>query len=752
MYNFRRIHLFITSFFVKKKKYKLFYLTTYFCLFISYCNSQTQKKEENIFDSQFEEIASLFKRNDNISYKKAISLLKKHQLEIEKSKDTSKILIFYRHAIDVFNLNYDYDYPKKYLKKGFEILEHYDDKKELGLFYELYGISIISGAEINKKINAYLVAEKLLCKYGEPTDNIDINFNLSLSFKKIKQWDKVIIYSNKALLNIQKSKEKLNRKKYLYFYLIEAYLEKKDYKNAKYYLDLVTADKALFLNDERLLVTYNEMLGKYFLFRGDYINAAKFYDESISARNIYDIKTRDKIAKSQLFKLNFEKQQLINKRIIKENQLNKTNLKYKNYIITLGIITIFILIVLLIFIYRNSLFKSRVNALLLENNNKLVNANAEIKNAVKIKRNFLDTITHELRTPLNTIKVISYLLTEENEIVKKDEYLKSLNFSSDYLLSLINNIIDYNILQNTESLKLNLQESNLKDLMLNIEKSYSIKKENSNKLVFEIDDKIAPKLMIDNFRLIQVLMNLIDNAVKFTNNGNVYVRAILVNETETISTIKFEVQDDGIGIEDAVKHTIFDVFEQGSKKINREYGGSGLGLSFVKKNIELYDSKIEVESEVNNGSKFTFIIKFNKVITSIGATVDFKKIDNNKLFGQIKILLVEDNKVNQMLTKKIIERKGYICDVANNGLEAVNITKSNNYSLILMDIMMPVMDGFEASIKIKKSKPQIPIIALTAVSEEVNKDKFIKAGIKKVLTKPVDVELLYNTILSIINK
>ena len=250
-------------------------------------------------------------------------------------------------------------------------------------------------------------------------------------------------------------------------------------------------------------------------------------------------------------------------------------------------------------------------------------------------------------------------------------------------------------------------------------------------------------------KLYQVLFSLIDNAFKFSKDGSVTVEAKQLRENEDTIEIQFIIKDTGIGIEENIKEKIYDLFFQGSDKINYEYGGSGLGLTLVKKTLALFNKTIFIDSEPNKGTTISFSLDFEKYYEDPTTIQVPKEILDP---SSVKILLVEDNKTNQLITQKIITRKRYTCDVANDGLEACKMVELNNYDLILMDIMMPIMDGFEASDHISKLKSSIPIVALTAISEEVNKELFSASRIRKVLSKPVDVEELYETIVYFVTK
>jgi CheY-like chemotaxis protein len=366
--------------------------------------------------------------------------------------------------------------------------------------------------------------------------------------------------------------------------------------------------------------------------------------------------------------------------------------------------------------------------------------NSNINKALNAKKKFLDAITHELRTPLNSIKGISYLMKDTISEKEQKKYVETLNFSSDYLLSLINNIIEYNIMDKSNKNKLKNEPVEIKILLKNIYNSFKIKGENNNVIHLEIDENIPNVVLMDAFRITQILINLMSNSLKFTKNGDIFLRVLLENITNSKVNINFEVQDTGIGIDANEFNKIFVPFYQVSKG---NFEGSGLGLSIVAKTLILLKSKPVVSSEIGKGTSISFSLSLDVYQSKMNVNKGLKELIPP---SKIKILLVEDNKVNQLITKKILLNKGFECEVANDGLEALKLVEINDYSLVLMDIMMPIMDGFEASEKIKQMKPYIPIIALTAMYEEVNRKKFEDAKIIRVLTKPVSVEVLCDAI------
>jgi CheY-like chemotaxis protein len=267
-------------------------------------------------------------------------------------------------------------------------------------------------------------------------------------------------------------------------------------------------------------------------------------------------------------------------------------------------------------------------------------------------------------------------------------------------------------------------------------------------LRLEFDESIPEKLIGDPLKLAQVLINLIGNSVKFTQNGEVIIRVQKLKSTKDIVDLHIEIEDNGVGISNKKQKSIFETFNQGSLQINRKFGGSGLGLSIVKNLLELMNSRIYLESKLGKGSKFWFDISFTisenvneeNNAENVVYNIDYSALEN------VSILIVEDNKINQMITRKILEKNKIICKVADNGMDAIKMVHENNFELILMDIHMPGISGIETTQRIREFNKQIPIIALTAVTIDENLDEFYKAGFNEIIPKPFKPEDFFEKI------
>lgn len=407
-----------------------------------------------------------------------------------------------------------------------------------------------------------------------------------------------------------------------------------------------------------------------------------------------------------------------------------------------------LLTLLILSLYKNNKLRAKANELLQAKNTELIIARDNAEKASMVKAQFLSTITHELRTPMYAVTGLTHLLLTENPTPEQKKHLDSLKFSGEYLLSLINNILDLNKL---EANKVEVEQTNfslekrIKDVLFALEKSA---RDKGNTLHFEYDKDIPQELLGDPLMISQILINLVGNAVKFTRDGDVHVRVQKIKQNDQTISLHFEVEDTGEGISKKKQKNIFQNFTQGSVAINRKFGGTGLGLSIVKNLLDLLNSKISLESTLGKGSKFSFDIDYNLTQLAPGEEnphniiydVDYVALENRK------ILIVEDNKINQMITRKILEKNKMICDVADNGEIAVEKVSKDHFDLVLMDIHMPGISGLEATERIRGFNKEIPILALTAVTIDENIDRFHQAGLNDIIPKPYKLEEFFQKI------
>lgn len=366
--------------------------------------------------------------------------------------------------------------------------------------------------------------------------------------------------------------------------------------------------------------------------------------------------------------------------------------------------------------------------------------------ASEAKANFLSTMSHEIRTPLNAIIGMTHILLQDNPKKTQIENLNILKFSGENLLVLVNDVLDINKI---ESGRLMLEQSdfNLKGLLESIRSSliYSIEEKGLDSRII-YDENLPEVLTGDSMRIAQVLNNLLSNAIKFTPEGSVSIKAESKGVTKGKVRIYIEVSDSGIGLSKSELDNIFLRFTQAKSSTTREYGGSGLGLSIVKGLLELMDSEIHVESSPGSGSRFYFELELPVAEKSSLAAPVYQPDLDNLAISNIHILLVEDNKVNQIVVEKFLNKWGVGVTIAENGQQAVEMVKKQEFSLILMDLQMPVMDGYEATSIIRKTGITTPILALTASVRLGQKKRALDIGMNDFLIKPLTPSDLYHKI------
>jgi len=371
--------------------------------------------------------------------------------------------------------------------------------------------------------------------------------------------------------------------------------------------------------------------------------------------------------------------------------------------------------------------------------------------AVKAKQQFLSNMSHEIRTPMNAIIGFTKVLLKTDTSSKQKEYLQAIKMSGDALIVLINDILD---LAKVDAGKMVFEQTPFKIAMSISAMLHLFEpkiKEKNIELVKEYDASIPEVLVGDPVRLHQIILNLVSNAVKFTNKGKITVSVSLLKEDDAKATIKFVVKDTGIGIAPNKLEKIFDNFQQASSGTSRLYGGTGLGLAIVRQLVEAQDGTISVESEVNKGSSFSFVMDFLKTKANVALEDELVELDTE--IKNIKVLVAEDIALNQLLMRTLLDEFGFQCDIAANGKIAVEKLESGNFDVVLMDLQMPEMNGFEATDYIRNEmKSSIPIIALTADVTTVDLAKCRAVGMNDYIAKPVDEKLLYSKIVSEIKK
>ncbi|WP_165811699.1 response regulator [Aliarcobacter skirrowii] len=379
-------------------------------------------------------------------------------------------------------------------------------------------------------------------------------------------------------------------------------------------------------------------------------------------------------------------------------------------------------------------------------NEKLKYQKEKLENINRLKLQFLANISHELRTPLNAIVGFTELLFDTDLDENQYKLLKKIDNSSNILVNTIQSVLT---LANIEDKSIQIEKSRFTFLELekDIEDIYIKLAINSdNKFEINIDEKLPSSVVSDKALILQILSNLLSNAFKFTKNGSIKLDISLVELSKNIAKIRFSICDTGIGISKEFQNRIFEEFFQTDISNTRDYSGAGLGLSICQNIAKILNTKIELKSKLGEGSEFYFIVDIE------ANEEDNQKISEYPIFEDIAILVAEDNITNQELIKIILEKSNIKVTIAKNGKEAVELFSKNRFDLILMDLQMPGLSGFDATKKIREIDKQIPIVALTASNLIEDREKANEVLMDDFLIKPIDTEILYNVLIKYIKK
>ncbi|GGW82084.1 tetratricopeptide repeat-containing hybrid sensor histidine kinase/response regulator [Salegentibacter mishustinae] len=663
-------------------------------------------------------------------------------LELSKSIDDKRFIALSSSILaKLYYIRHEFSKAITELNRAISIQREIGDEK--GLAYSYVNFAKIFMAQDNKiRADRYLnLAEELYLKLDDQEYLGIVSLNRAIVISRT-QGD-----MNEALSLLQKAKNQLADSKNmyeisrLYYYTARVHISLENYElakeNCKKVLEIAQAQ-----NFGGMIMSTYRQLSKIYEATGDYETSLEYLQKSYARNDSIIAMNKEVLAEQANAKYGVDALQSSLNELSIQNAEQESKLKVNKLTTILSVALITILSLLTLSLYKNNNLRARANELLQKKNTELTKAKENAEKASLAKAQFLSTITHELRTPLYAVTGLTHLLLEESPTENQKEHLNSLKFSGEYLLSLINNILDLNKL---EANKVEIMEASfdlkkrISDVLVALKNSAD---EKNTKIHFNYDDTIPEELKGDPLKISQILINLIGNSIKFTEDGDIWINVSKNSREGNNVLLDFEIKDNGEGISKEKQKAIFENFTQGSTQINRKFGGTGLGLSIVKNLLSLLGSEINLESDLGKGSTFTFQLKFEakEVDNSINNTpTKAAEPVENKLEGK-NILIVEDNKINQMITRKILEKHGVKCEVADNGTIAVEKTQEKEYDLILMDIHMPGISGIEATKEIRKFNSEIPIIALTAVTLDDNLDEFYLNGFSDIIPKPYKTE------------
>jgi signal transduction histidine kinase/ActR/RegA family two-component response regulator len=676
--------------------------------------------------------------NAKYSLDEALEIAKK----IDDKKNQGKI---YTKIAKVQFLVGQQDQASISLSRALVIQREIDDYANIAISYNIKGVFLSTKEEYENSLGYFLSAKNLFEQEGLDEYISEVTLNEAKALIALKRYEKAEAQLEKTIINAKK----YNQRRSLSSALIETgkvssalNKNKLALSQVEEGLSIAQSDKILE-NINKAYLTLSDIhekkedfktsygyIKKYIQFSDSILNAeSNGLDEGITGKYINNYKD----AENAQLKAQMEDQM---KEVNDENTFTRITT-----ILSIALITILSLLTLSL--YKNNNIRLKTNNMLHKKNDELIVAKEKAELASKSKANFLSTVTHELRTPLYAVTGLTNMLLDEKPKAHQVPHLKSLKFSGDYLLTFINDILQINKIE-ANKVELDPEQFNLKNKLENVISALSNSaKDNETQLHFDYEDGLPDTYLGDQLKISQILINLLGNAIKFTKDGDIWVRAYKIDQKDKMYTLRFEIEDNGIGITKEKQDHMFESFSQGSVQINRKYGGTGLGLSIVKGLIQILKGKIYLKSELGKGTTFFFELplEYSEKIEKpkeIAVKTSSKMEDLD--LSEIKILVVEDNKINQMITKKILNKMDLYCDVVDNGEAAVEQVKSTEYNVVLMDIHMPGISGLEATKIIRTFDKELTIFALTAVTLEDKMHEFDEAGFDDIISKPFKQE------------
>ncbi|GAA0720161.1 ATP-binding protein [Aquimarina litoralis] len=653
-----------------------------------------------------------------------------HELKNDHYKSEAYYLMAYNYQVIV-----DYKNAEEYYRKSL----HYAEKAEdsLLILWNNNGLGNVFSdgyKDLEASLVYYHKAIDLGKRLNKPEEYMTPIINLAWTYVDTKEFDKAIPYIEEANKLVVENRD-IEGYCEVYYLKGRLALSKNDFENSEKFFQeaLNIAERHNMLLEESYIY---EARAEMYAKKGE---LGKAYEDIKQFHEYRDkVYNKEKLKQIEIARVSFNVDEYE-----RELQIAQTEKEYQSQMAknnrTLNIIAVIGLIFLFgtaFFFYVSYRSKKNLSDVLKDKNAQLIEAKAEAEKLTQVKSQFISTVSHELRTPLYGVVGITSLLLEDKDVLDRHKkLLGSLKFSGDYLLNLINNVLQISKIESNK-VKLAKTPTNLFKLSQNLLNSFEYQaKSKGNELILEVPNELPESLNVDSLRLSEILINLIGNASKFTENGKIWLRIILLNKEKDSIHIRYEVEDNGVGIPEDKKDFVFEKFSQVDRESNN-VEGTGLGLSIVKNLLEMMDGRVHLESNEGRGTKFYFDLTLE--ILEEGVELANNEMNNGKAKVYRRILVAEDNKINQIVTKNLLSLIGYDCVIVENGFNAIQMVKKEDFDLILMDLNMPYLNGSEATKRIREFDQKTPIIALTAAELGEVKDDCLEIGMNDLINKPLN--------------
>ncbi len=660
--------------------------------------------KDNKLNNEISKIRS-FLANSYLNLNDSIKSLEYARKNIQLAKKLNDNTSLVGSHIDLGNIYYAFGKPDKAInsfKEGIPVAKK--DNNNLALFFLNHNIAQIYFDHYNqhKEAKPYLDTAELHIPKDFKIGRAGLNLYKADYAYRINDYDLAIDLYKQAIL-LSKETNNLDVLKKAYNGYIECLAFKGNYKKA---YDIGKLKDSLFLEQSKLEIKK-------------------------SADNLITSLKNAKIQEE------LKTEALRNELIVEKSETQRKLLIF-------SAVVFLVLLGLLFYLLKVTKNRRKLNNELKIKNKEYLEAKLESEKLAEAKSRFLSTMSHELRTPLYGIIGLSTVLNNDRNLKSHKTELQSLKFSADYLLNLVNDVLTLNKMDSDEKIKFESKAFHLKDFLNNIKESLEyLTRQTNNDLVITLNPNIPKWINGDQTKMSQVLINLLGNALKFTTNGKVELVVSLLDLKKNDLKLKFEVKDNGQGIPIADQQKIFEEF--GQLKHKGDFQGSGLGLTIVQKLLIDMKSNIQLESVVDEGSNFFFEITFGTTKKK-HANEEIEDTVSIEMLRGKKILVVDDNRINLMVTKKTLESHDIVVEVATNGQEGIDKIMLTDYDLVLMDVHMPIMDGIEATKKIRELEKPIIVIALTAVTQDEQDDHFKSAQFDDSIVKPYKVNEFIKTL------